>query len=348
MKARVIFCVSSLVMGVAVLSACTDDKNLAADAKLNQAKAAKAAAQSKLSTAAAAKANEVGDVPVLMYHRIVAKTAVPDDRTPAQFRAELERLAKEGYVPVTAAEYVTGRINIPAGRHPVVITLDDSSPSQLTLTGNGEPKADSAAGILREVATRYPGFRPVATYFVIRDLFQLHDNSDQRQALAWLTQNGFEVGNHTKDHMDLSGKSQEQVAQQIAAGQALITGLGAPAPITLALPYGNTPRKLQWAATGRAGATSYANQGVFRAGYTPAPSPFAARFDPLAIPRVRAGNSGGNCEQFCSQGWLDSLQKNPTDRYTSDGSPDTVAVPAYKAEEVNAKFRSKVLTYKPT
>lgn len=342
------FCVTSVVLGASMLTACTDDnKKLAADAKLaQQAKASKAAAHAKLSNAAAAKANEVGDIPVLMYHRIVAKPTVADDRTPAQFRAELERLAKEGYVPVTAAEYVTGRINIPAGRHPVVITLDDSSPSQLTFTGNGEPTPDSAAGIIRDVGARYPGFRPVATFYVIRDLFQLHESSEQRQALAWLASNGFEIGNHTKDHLDLSGKSQEQVTQQIAAGHALITGLGGPAPITLALPYGNTPRKPQWAATGRAGSTSYSNKGVFRAGYTPAASPFAARFDPLAIPRIRAGNSGGKCEQFCSQGWLDSLKQNPTDRYTSDGAPDTIAVPAHKVEEVNKKLRARVLAYK--
>ncbi|MFP3967620.1 polysaccharide deacetylase family protein [Actinomadura fulvescens] len=347
MKARVMFCVTSMVLGAAVLSGCTDDEKLAADAELARSQASKAAFDAKVSAAARAKANEAGDVPVLMYHRVVEKPSVPDDRTVEQFRAELERLATEGYVPVTAAEYVTGRINIPAGRHPVVLTLDDSSPSQLTLTANGEPDPKSAAGILREVASRHPGFRPVATYYVIRDLFQLHGGSEQRQALAWLANNGFEVGNHTKDHLDLSGKSQDEVTKQIAAGHSLITGLGAPAPITLALPYGNTPSKQQWAAKGSTGATSYSYSGVFRAGYTPAPSPFAARFDPLAIPRVRAGDNRGDCARFCSQGWLDHLKQNPADRYTSDGAPDTIAVPQFKAEEVNAKFRTKVLTYKP-
>lgn len=72
-------------------------------AKMQQAKVAKASAAAKV------KANELGQVPVLMYHRIVEHPGGQDDRTPEKFRADLERLAKDGYVPVTAAEYVTGR-----------------------------------------------------------------------------------------------------------------------------------------------------------------------------------------------------------------------------------------------
>ncbi|HXA58351.1 MAG TPA: polysaccharide deacetylase, partial [Streptosporangiaceae bacterium] len=60
--------------------------------------------------AAAVQANELGEVPVLMYHRILVKPISDLDRTPAQLTAELDRLAREGYVPVTAAEYVAGRM----------------------------------------------------------------------------------------------------------------------------------------------------------------------------------------------------------------------------------------------
>jgi peptidoglycan/xylan/chitin deacetylase (PgdA/CDA1 family) len=60
-----------------------------------------------------------------MYHRIVAAPQSVYDRTPAQFRAELDRLAAEDYVPVTAKEVATRAIDIPAGKHPVVLTFDD-------------------------------------------------------------------------------------------------------------------------------------------------------------------------------------------------------------------------------
>ncbi|GAB3981770.1 hypothetical protein GCM10029978_083620 [Actinoallomurus acanthiterrae] len=70
---------------------------------------AKAAAAAR-----AAGANELGQVPILMIHRVLAKPQVSLDRTPAQLYAEFTRLAQEGYVPVTAAEFATGRMNVPA------------------------------------------------------------------------------------------------------------------------------------------------------------------------------------------------------------------------------------------
>ena len=60
------------------------------------------------------RANELGGVPVLMHHQIR-----PDggdyDLTAAQFRAELARLYREGYVPVRAEDLVLGRLDLPAG-----------------------------------------------------------------------------------------------------------------------------------------------------------------------------------------------------------------------------------------
>lgn len=336
----------ALVLAASALAACGDDEKEAAQARLAKAQAAKAAWDAKVAAAAKADANEAGDVPVLMYHRIVDHPGVPEDRSPAQFRADLERLAREGYVPITAAEYVSGRIAIPAGAHPVVLTFDDSSASQLELGADGVPDKDSAAGIIRSVAAAHPGFRPVATYFVTRDMFQLEDRAEQRRALEWLGRNGFEIGNHTKDHLDLSHRPKDQVAEQVASGQALITGLGAPTPTTLALPYGNEPRKARWADHGTAAKTSYDYAGVFLAGYTPSPSPFARRFDPLAIPRIRAGGTKGDCAAFCSTGWLDNLKQHPADRYTSDGDPATVTVPAHKLGELSKSYRAKAIAYK--
>src|SRR4051812_16339114 len=64
------------------------------------------------------KANEAGMIPVIMYHRLLPKRRASIDRTPKQLRAELERLVREKYVPITAAEFVSGKFNVPAGTHP--------------------------------------------------------------------------------------------------------------------------------------------------------------------------------------------------------------------------------------
>ncbi|GAA1265230.1 xylanase [Planotetraspora silvatica] len=338
-------------LSVAALSAACmsggdkDAKVDAARAKASNMAAAASEKKAETQVAAKAKANELGQIPVIMYHRIIKNPPPGDDRTPEQFRAELERLAKEDYVPITAAEYVTGKIGIPAGKHPVVLTFDDSSPSQLTLDGMGNPKPDTAVGILMDVAKKHPGFRPVATFYVIRDLFGMSKPEEQTQVLEWLKDHGFDIGNHTHDHLNLLGKPEKEVEEQIASGQKMVTSLIKFSPVTLALPYGNQPHDKKWAMKGSSAGTSYDFRGVFLAGYTPAPSPYTKDFDPVGIPRIRSKEKVGDCVKFCSTAWLDWLNANATDRFTSDGNANTVAFPKFKAPFVAAPFAAQALPY---
>ncbi|MEW9546884.1 polysaccharide deacetylase family protein [Nonomuraea sp. NPDC050783] len=312
-----------------------------ADGKAGPAAKARTSRAAKIQRAAKAKANELGQIPVLMFHRIVTKPATSDDRSPAQFRADLERLARENYVPITAAEMVSGKINIPAGAHPVVLTFDDSSPSQLTLSELGVPQKDTAVAILKEVAARHPGFRPVATLYVTRDMFGKTVREEQAQALTWLKENGFDIGNHTRDHINLRGRSQKEVEEQIGAIGAQITALSQVKPTTIALPYGNQPKNKDWAMRGK----GYHHTGAFLAGYTPAPAPFSKAFDPAGIPRIKVMEKKGDCAQFCSAAWLDWLNKNPDMRYTSDGDVGTVAYPKFKNPYLRKNFTTWALPY---
>ncbi|MEV8634831.1 polysaccharide deacetylase family protein [Streptosporangium sp. NPDC051023] len=352
------------VIGIVVVTAATgaalagcmgqdeaQDKDPAVVAAAAKASAASAAAKkaallkNKAAAAAQVHANELGQIPVFMYHRVVDKPTTQDDRTPKQFRTELERLAKENYVPITAAEYVSGRIDIPAGRHPVVLTFDDSSPSQFDLDGMGVPKQGTAVAILEDVAKRNPGFRPVATLYVTRDMFGKATPEEGAQMLTWLHDKGFDIGNHTRDHKSLRGKPQGQVAAEVAAGHKLITDLISTGPVTLALPYGNQPNTKAWGLKGTSGSVSYDYGGVFLAGYTPAESPFSKKFDPVGIPRIRSMDKTGDCAKFCSTAWLDWLQAHSDERYTSDGDVNTVAFPKFKAPFVMKKFNDRVLPY---
>ncbi|GAA3122986.1 polysaccharide deacetylase family protein [Planomonospora alba] len=301
----------------------------------------------KTARAAQAKANELGQIPVLMYHRVVDKPTAPDDRTPKQFRAELDRLAAEGYVPITAAEYVRGRIGIPAGKHPVVLTFDDASPAQLTLDGSGKPMPNTAVAILQDVARRHPGFRPVATFYVTRDLFGKTRPEEQTQMLTWLRENGFDIGNHTYGHRNLLGMSKKEAMTEIAKGHDLIAKLTGTEPVTLALPYGNQPSTPEWALKGNSGDVAYTYGGVFRAGYTPAASPFSKDFKPTDLPRIRSMGKvrKDECHRFCSTAWLDWLKANPDERYTSDGDVGTVAYAKFKAPFMAARFAPYALPY---
>ncbi|WP_020549791.1 polysaccharide deacetylase family protein [Embleya scabrispora] len=286
---------------------------------------AKRAAAPAPADPAAVGADETGAVPVLMYHQVIPSPKGVYDRTPEDFRAELERLAREGYVPITAADYATGHIDIPAGAHPVVLTFDDSSKSQFGIGPDGNAAPNTAVGILLDVARTHPAFRPVATMFVNADPF---GDPGGRKTLPWLRDHGFEVGNHTRDHANLRSAGPDVAARQIAEQQAMIlAALPGATVATLALPFGAEPRPATLAAKGTSGTVTYEHRGVFLVGSNPAPSPFAPTFDPGAVPRIRSAPATGEDAQFGSTTWLDKLADGRVRRYTSDGDPTMIAYP---------------------
>ncbi|MDQ1584754.1 MAG: hypothetical protein QOJ90_2020 [Actinomycetota bacterium] len=278
---------------------------------------------------AAVGANELGVVPVLMYHQLKPHPRDVYDITPAQFRAELNRLATEGYVPVTAAAYATGRMDIPAGKHPVVLTFDDSTRSQLTLDSADQPVAGTAVAILQEVAVAHPGFTATATFYVNRDPFA---EPGGRRSLGWLHDHGYEIGNHTIDHVPLRNLPAAQVRNQLAADAAMITRAVPGVTVdTMALPLGMRPKDHRLMMAGEAGGTAYRNVAAFLVGAGPAPSPYSRLFDPTGVPRLRSQGRTGQDARFASSLTLDRLAATPSLRYTSDGDPATIAFP--KAEQ---------------
>ncbi|WP_242676094.1 polysaccharide deacetylase family protein [Streptosporangium minutum] len=291
------------------------------------------------------KANEAGMVPVLMYHRIMKKRLASIDRTPSQVRQEMEKLARGGYVPVTAQEFVTGKIDIPAGKHPVVLTFDDGHASHFALDGNGMPARDTAVGIIYQVAKKYPSFRPVATFWVNQQPFGLRSQKDQARAVQWLTSRGFEVANHTWGHPYLPGLSKQKVAEQLVRVERLLKKLGTGPSDTLALPFGAMPRKRSTVQAGKWDGTRFAFKGVFLAGAQPSVSPFVKDFDWRAIQRVQSNGKKGECRKWCSQYWLEWLNKHPDKRYTADGDPDRVSVPQKLRGIIGSERRRQVNAY---
>ena len=75
-------------------------------------------------------ADELGAVPVLIYHQIVGPGAGDYDQASAQFRGQLEQLCAHHLRTITAAALAAGQVDLLAGTSPIVLTFDDSTLSQ--------------------------------------------------------------------------------------------------------------------------------------------------------------------------------------------------------------------------
>ncbi|MEU0876894.1 polysaccharide deacetylase family protein [Nocardia brasiliensis] len=284
----------------------------------------------------AVQANELGVVPILMYHQLSAAPVSDYDQTPAKFRAELDRLYRENYRPVTASAFVSGAIDIPAGTHPVVLTFDDSTLSQVSFTDNGQPAPDTALGILEQFRAEHPDFAPTATFYVNNEPFA----GDER-ALPWLAAHGYEIGAHTAAHANLGQLDGAGVQRELAENVRAITA-ATPAPVrTMALPLGIYPADRALAVAGDWAGTRYAFDSVMLVGAEPAPSPFGS-IDRTAVPRIRSGREP---VAFDSTYWLDRLAEHPDQRYTSDGNPIKIIFPAGLSGELNAHWSDRAQTY---
>ena len=329
-----------LVLAAVSAAACGGDGTTASAPRATASASSAATASPSASPApdpAAIRANELGGVPVLMYHQVIDKPRGAYDQTPAQFRAELARLYKEGYRTVTAAALVAGELDdVPAGKSPMVLTFDDSTTSQYGELPDGSVDPRSAVGILIEVAKRYGEARPVATFYVNSEPFAGRDDY-----LKKLHDLGMELGDHTYGHTRLDRLDATGVQRELARGLEVIRRAVPGADVTtMALPLGQHPADKALAHRGRFGTTSYDFKGVMLVGAGPAPSPYSVKFRPFAVPRLLSGHD--KSEPFATTYWLNRMR---TTRYVSDGDPEHVSFPKASAAKLAPKFASSARPY---
>lgn len=286
-------------------------------------------------TAAEVAADELGQIPVLMYHRLLDDGG-DFDNTPEEFRQELIDLHEAGYRFITTAEMATGEIDIPAGTTPAVLTFDDSTREQFGLTDDGEVDPDTAVGIMLELADELDGFRATGSFYVLGSLFGVSDERGQ-QLLAELHELGFELGNHSASHANLRQLDAEGVQRELVLGQRNILDAVPDAEVTtLSLPFGSNPDDPSLLAAGSHDGFDYTHDAALLVGSGPAHSPFHGEFDPIAIPRIRSQPvwSEGDEVDFGSGYWLSVLADEPERRYVSDGDATTIAIPAEREDEL--------------
>ena len=280
--------------------------------------------------------NELGRVMILEYHKIDR----PENRwtrTPENFRRDLQRLWERGYRLVALNDFLDGKMALPAGTSPVILTFDDSSPGQfryIERQGQLVIDPDCAVGIIEAFARAHPEFGRAATFYVLPGADPPNRFFNQPELvtkkLTYLASNGYEIGNHTLWHANLSKYPEPVVRSQIATAQEWVQKHVPGYQLrTLALPHGAYPKQVTWAERGSSNGTTYRNEAILMVAGGAAPSPYSKSFDRSHLPRIQAVEPE-------IEGWLNYFDKNPGERYVSDGDPGKVTVPA----KVAGKARS--------
>lgn len=287
--------------------------------------------------------NELGNVPIMMYHGIVNKKSsetlytggnVDKDgynRTTEAFREDLEFYYKNGYRMIKLSDYINGNINVPYGYSPIVITFDDGNENNLKVNGldkNGDIIIDenSAVGILESFKKKYPDYNVTAIFFVNGGLF--HQPKYNDKILRWLVNNGYEVGNHTYNHDNLSKTSIEQTQKTIAlVNQKLDEIIPNKYAKIIALPFGTpyskTHSNFPYILNGTYGNYTYHMDAALRVGWEPVVSSLSIKFDKTYLKRCRAYDHNGT--EFDIKMVFNMLKSS---RYISDGYNDIITIPA--------------------
>ncbi len=299
------------------------------------------------------KPNEVGKVMVVMFHNFVTSfTPTKYDKgeyttTFDAFRKLLPELYEKGYRLVNLNDYNSNNIDVPAGCIPMVFTFDDGTAGQFNLVKEGDKlvaNKDSAVGIMEEFNKTHPDFGLKGTFYINFGSDTFAGEGTITDRLKYLVDKGFEIGNHTYNHVNLSSlKSIEKVQEEIGSNQKKISELIPGYTMTsISLPYGGLPPKeiKSYVQKGEYQGVKYENLVALEVGWDPWFSPVSKNYNPLTTHRVRA--SGITPADADLAWWLKQLTRS--EQYISDGNPDTVTVPKDKEEAVDkSKLNNKQL-----
>jgi hypothetical protein len=283
--------------------------------------------------------NELGRIPILEYH-LIGDTEARWQRERGQFRKDLELLYARGFRPISVADLVDKKIDLPRGLSPIVFVFDDASPGQFSyIERDGKLEIDpgSAVGIWLDFAKQHPDWRNRAVFCMLsgaeagRSFFGNKGIEGQKTEwrhpkVKFLAGQGFELCNHTLWHAQLSKYPDAFVQEQIARLQLAVDSAVPGYRIrTLALPLGLWPKnrtlahKGSWTDLKTNKTVSYDYDAVLEVAGGPARSPHDPQFNPLSLPRVQVYLTE-------MERTINYLDKTKT-RYVSDGDPDIVAKP---------------------
>ncbi len=198
-------------------------------------------------------------VPVLAYHQfqehgISGATRVRID----DFSQELQDLYQAGYVMVPLQSWLQGNLQVPAGKRPIIFTMDDLFyHNQIRFTTDGSIDPTTGLGASYAFSQAHPDFGfHWALFMNLGDhpYATPEDPQTLEQAVVWSLEHGALLYNHTFTHAVLSKTSPAGVTWELAANdralgeilaqagrEDLLSGLGN----IFSLPFGRWPRDPQ-------------------------------------------------------------------------------------------------------
>ena len=303
------------------------------------------------------KVNELGNVPIMMYHGIhdvkdsetqytggnVDKDGY--NRTAESFRKDLEFYYQNNYRMIRLNDYIDGNIVVPLGKSPIILTFDDGKENNFKVLGekNGELEIDPncAVGILEEFKKKYKDYNVTATFFVNSGLFQQEEYNEK--ILKWLVSHDYDVGNHTMTHPDFTKIDATRTTQEVGGIYKILDSIIPGKYVNIiAMPFGSPYKKshsnfnlmLKTTYEGK----EYETKSMLRVGWEAEMSPFNKEFDATFLKRIRAYDNNG--KEFDIYMNFKILENN---RYISDGDKDTVVIP--EKGKNNIATNKKIKTY---
>jgi len=274
--------------------------------------------------------NENGRIMVVLYHKFADSQTDDWTRSFANFKKDLELLYKNDYYPVNMSEYIDGKMDVPYGKTPVVLTFDDGTASQLSferVDGELIPKEKTAVAIYKKFHEEHPDFPMKGTFYLTGNSF-FGSTGKMSERLEYLVSLGFEIGNQTMNHMPLQNvESADKVIEEVGGLAKLIDSYLPGYKITsFSIPGGSMTKDFaNYVYEGTYDGFHYENKGVVLLfGSTPARSPIDSELNLKRIPRIRAAGKSKLDKDF--NYWVEYFKEHPEEKYVSDGDMSTFVI----------------------
>jgi len=274
------------------------------------------------------KPNEIGEIMIVMYHGI-GEEETAWQRTPENFRKDLEFMYQNGYRMISLNDYAKGIIDTKQGYTPIILTFDDGRQNNFDVTeSNGEYviNPDCAIGVLEEFKAKYPDFNVTASFFLGTNLFGQEEYANYK--INWLVENGYDIGNHTYSHNEIEKLNGKEIQFEIGSVNNIINKYNSDYKVeTLALPHGSNPRD-EYVLDMIEGAyenKSYKNIAVLDVGWRPAYSPFDICTDFTNLYRVTGSEI--NVDGCGIYDYFQQFNDEKREKFISDGNPNVVTIP---------------------